>query len=136
MSSPTQRALHNAKLQDIPTSALREAIVVLRGRSSPLTDAEYGVRSDDGALVFHFYPPGWALQGPVEWKDWYGFRDRLERAILAHFPPPQVEAGYVPELQSFWVIARRSRAFDETALVESFFRELEAESQTASETKP
>lgn len=122
-----QEALRSARLQDIPVSALEEAIPELLARSSPLFDAQYGSRSDDDALIFHFYPPGHAIGASEGWTDWTAFRDRLEQAIMRCFDLVCVEADYVSELESFFLMVRPPpQVPDQTALIEKFFSLLEA----------
>lgn len=118
--------LAEAGLQDIPGSMLREQFRDVRARNSAHCDAEYGIRDSDGALVFHFFPPGAALDSKLDWSDWHAFRDQLERALLQHFSIEHIDAGYAEELKSFFaIIAPRPLVPDLTALVEHFFAALE-----------
>jgi hypothetical protein len=128
--------LRDAKLQDIELSALSEQFQDVRARNSPLCDAEYGYRGTDGALVFHFYPPGYGVDTRKDWPDWTMFRDRLEKAMLALFALENIDAGYVKELRSFYlIISPKPRVPDVTALLEHFFSVLEREPEKASGTQ-
>lgn len=119
--------LKTAGLQDIPRSAIQEQLRDIRARNSATCDVEYGIRSDDNALVFHFFPPGYALDSGKDWADWTAFRDKLEKALLAHFAKPSIDAGYAQELRSFHAIIKpRPLVPDLTALLEDFFEQLEA----------
>lgn len=119
--STNEPTLKSANLQDI---SITVDLPDLLGRSSPNYDVEYGTRVSDNALVFHFFPPGWAEGKERDWPDWTKFRDSLEQAILACFPV--YEAGYVRELKSFFVILRAKPSVpDLNALLERFFSLLE-----------
>ncbi len=127
--------LRSAGLQDIPVSSLREQFQDVRARSTALCDAEQGFRDSDGALVFHFFPPGYAANPSLDWAGWHDFRDRLELAALRYFDPEHLQAGYVNELHSFYlIVAPRPLVPDLTSLIEAFFAALEAGSQTAPES--
>lgn len=137
MSPHNDEGLTQAGLQDIPGPALQESLSDLLARNSAVCDAEYGTRVDDGALVLHFFPPGYGADMTTDWKDWYAFRDRLEQAMLSHFDALAIDAGYAGELHSFYVIVSPApQVPDRTALIESFFAALEAEARTASESSP
>lgn len=118
--------LKQVNLQDIPLSALEEQLQNVRGRSSHLCDAEYGERADDGALVFHFFPPGYAEDSNRFWvgETWTDFKNRLESAMVARFE--HYEAEYVPELRSFCLVVPSPAAIDRAALIEAFFSALES----------
>ncbi len=135
MSQPTRDELKKASLQDIPLSAVEEQFQDVRGRSSPVCDVEYGTRADDGALIFHFFPPGYGENDNADWPNWHQFRDRLETAILACFAAGSFQADYEPMLRSFWLIINpRPNVPDLNAYVHRFFAALEAESKTSPET--
>ncbi len=117
----------NEDFNQLREQMVHEQLRDLQGRASDVCDAEYGFRDDNHSLVFHFFPPGYGLDNSVDWKDWYNFRDRLEKALLACFDIKHVEAGYVPELRSFYLIIKpRPHAPDMHALFTKFFEELEA----------
>jgi hypothetical protein len=131
---PTNDAetLQAAGLQD---TFIQEQLQDILARSSSVCDAEYGHRADDGHIVFHFFPPGYAADDSVTWPKWEDFRDRLERAIMRSFDRGRIEAGYVEELKSFFLIVRyRPQVPDLTALIERFFDVLEAGSETETGT--
>lgn len=130
MTNDAHEELRACGLQDVPLSMLEENFSDVRGRSSPKCDAEYGTRTDDGALVFHFFPPGYAANDRADWPDWHAFRDTLESAILKNFfNLEHIEANYVEELKSFYLIVKPApQVPDITALITRFFGVLEAES--------
>jgi len=137
MSHQSDDSLQGKGLQDIPGSALQEGLTDLLARNSSVCDSEYGTRVDDGALVFHFFPPGAAENPGADWADWYVFRDRLEKAALDHFVISTIDAGYASELHSFFVILKPPPMVpDRVALIESFFAALEGGTRTASGSPP
>jgi hypothetical protein len=116
-----------AGMRDIQASALHEQFQNPLGRSSALCDAEWGTRADDGALIFHFFPPGYAANDARDWPDWTAFRNRLETAALQMFVLDNVFGDYIPELKSFSLIIKPPpNAPDMTAFIEKFFLALEA----------
>lgn len=116
-----------AGLQEIPLDRIQEAIPDLLARNSAHCDTQYGTRTDDGALVFHFFPPGHALNSDMDWADWRAFRNALEHAAMRCFDHNAIDADYVPELKSFYLrIKPRPAVPDLTALIERFFSILEA----------
>jgi hypothetical protein len=129
MTNNSHEELRSCGLQDVPISMLEEGFSSVLGRSSALCDAEYGNRTDDGALVFHFFPPGYAANDRAEWPNWHDFRDRLEKAILESFSLEHIDANYVEELKSFYLIVKPApQGPNVTALITRFFVKLEAES--------
>lgn len=62
---------------------------------------EYGVRVNDNAMVFHFFPIPDNLDA---WKR-LEMPKRLEAALPQCFELSRVTAGYEPEYDSFYVIA-------------------------------
>jgi hypothetical protein len=129
--------LREARLQIIPISMLEAQFQNVLARSSQLCDAEWGTRADDGALVFHFFPPGYAANDAADWPSWTRFRDRIERAALQCFDLEHVFGDYAEELKSFSLIIKPPpRSPDLTSLIERFFSLLEAESEKPSETIP
>jgi hypothetical protein len=94
-------------------------------------DVEYGVRSDDDALVFHFYPPGtdWSTNPPGlgKWNDSYKMHDRLEAAIPQIFSVEHIKARYTEELQSFCIIAYDvGKSPDPYYFVRSFLQKIDS----------
>lgn len=123
--------LRAAALQDIDSSSVKEQFQGIEARNCNDFVAEYGTRGDDGALVLHFFPPGYPLAEAADWPDYDAFHNKLEAALLRHFAPAvaakALEAGYVEELRSFFVIVAPSAAVPDTnALLNAFFRDLEA----------
>lgn len=77
--------------------SLKTAIPDVLAKETSAFIAHYGVRFDDQALVFHFFPPRNA-----EWPA--DMSERLEKAIAEHFDVSRVTADYTTELNSFCVI--------------------------------
>lgn len=125
MSDTDYEKIKDAKLQDVKTDDLEEQLKDLAGRSSRFYDAEYGVNRDDGHLVFHFFPPGYAADARVNWENWHQFRDRLEAAIMDTFPLDTLDAGYSEELRSFHVVTPYPAVPDASALISKFFEKIE-----------
>ena len=114
-----------AGLQDIPVSQLKEMLQDVKGRTHSTYEAEYGFNADTGALTFHFFPAGYAASLTTEWPDWTAFRDRLEQAVMATLDVSGIDAGYVPELKSFYVITPRPAVLNVAGFIERFFSALE-----------
>lgn len=122
-----QQSLKEAGLQDIPLTSVVEQFQDVLARNSPLCDSEYGTRDSDSALVFHFFPPGYAADSSKDWPSWTEFRDRLEASLMKYFPIESVDAGYAEELKSFFlIVSPRPSVPDLTALIERFFSDLGA----------
>lgn len=140
--SPTTPLEAHAQGDAIATSMLEEGLQDIRMKMGPDVEVEYGRRADDGALVFHIFPPGYARSMNDEtvvatWPRWRAARDAIEAALLKHFSPERLRADYVEELSSFCIIVSPlPPAADLMALVERFLADLEAELRTASETRP
>lgn len=84
---------------------------------------EYGIRSDDSAVVFHFFSP----KEVNEWSDDYHMDIRLKRAIDKNFDVTKVSCGYAKEMDSFYVIVGGlGDGPDPWTLVERFFRDVDA----------
>lgn len=115
-----------AKLRDVPGSAVREQLQDVKGRTHRGYDAEYGTRDDDGALVFHFFPAGYSAGLTKDWPNWHAFRDQLETALMGTFDVSAIDAGYVPELRSFFAILPYPVTLDVRPTIQRFFSLLEA----------
>lgn len=113
--------LTDAALQDINGSSLLQSLPDPLAKETPHYLAEYGLRVDDGALVFHFFPP----RGDG-WDPSYQMDKRLERAIAEVFDVQRVSADYAEEIKSFCVIfGGAARAPDPLALASLFFAQIE-----------
>lgn len=118
---------------DISRDALDEAIPGRRARHHEQYTVEYGIRRDDGALMFHFYPPNtdWSEYPPPReklgtWSKSFGMHNRLEAAILKCFSRDDVKGSYSEDLRSFCIIvAGAGRSLDPWYLADRFFREID-----------
>ncbi len=125
MDNSTEQ-LQGAGLQDIRGSDLVEGLSDLQARNRPRYDVEWGIRVDDGALVFHFFPPGYAANSSANWPNWTDFRDRLENAALGTFDRDAVMGDFVAELKSFYLIIKPlPPSPDLNGLVEQMLAKLE-----------
>lgn len=86
-------------MQDINGGALTEALPNPLAKETANYVVEYGIRPDDGALVFHFFP----ARGE-DWDLGYQMNKRLERALHEVFGRKAARADFVDELRSFCVI--------------------------------
>jgi len=61
----------------------------------------YGVRTDDDAMVFHFFAPP-----DSTWDESFQMVDRLNEVTGRYYPLDRykVKGGYTPELDSYYVI--------------------------------
>ena len=122
----SEMTLQTAGLQDIAADHVKELLADLQARNSAVCDLEYGVNRDSGQLVFHFFPPGYALDSRKDWPDWTAFRDKLEDVVLATFSRDDLDAGYVQELKSFYVQVNHPGVPDLNAFLAKFFEALES----------
>lgn len=94
---------------------------------------EYGVRTDDRAMVFQFFPKRLIPdlkdkegKGVAGWSEGYGMPQRLERA-LKHFDPKDLNAKFIELTNSFNVIiGGLGESLDPGPQVKRFFDEIEA----------
>jgi len=115
----------------IPESELKAVLEGVEVRSHATYEVEYGINADDGKFVMHFYPPGYAVDNRSQWGDaWERFHQKLEEVLMEYFAvqiaDKVLQAGWVPELQSFYVISEKPRAVDFAAWLRSFFARLES----------
>jgi hypothetical protein len=104
-------------------SNLSDAIPERLAKEAPNYLVEYGIRFDDAAMVFHFFPPMHRQDWDPEWK----MNERLERAIAETFDTDLVSADYADEVRSFCVIVRGlGCAPDPFPLVELFFERIDS----------
>jgi len=122
MTNTNQDDLKSANLQDVSCSSLSTHIPEPLAKDTADYLVEYGIRVDDAAMVFHFFP----AKDAKDWKESYHMPDRLEHAIQACFDTTKVRANYVSELKSFCIIVYGLGAGpDPWPLVERFFSEIE-----------
>ncbi len=115
--------LSEAALQDVDASSLKEAVPDLLAKDTPGYLVEYGIRIDDGAMVFHFFPP----KDRGDWDPGWRMDTRLERALPGCFDVSAVSAGYAEELRSFYVIVGGlGSAPDPWPSVERFFAAIDS----------
>lgn len=113
----TETTMKVTDLGEVNGNALLTHIPEPLAVDTPNFQLEYGIRVDDQAMVFHFYPPkevgGWYAD--------YQMDKRLERAILRNFKTDKTTAGYAEELSSFYVIVEDlGRSPDPWTLSERF----------------
>lgn len=114
--------LADSNLQDVSANNLMQALPDLLAKETPHYVVEYGLRYDDGALVFHFFP----AEGEY-WDPTYKMDQRLERAIRETFDTDRVSADYQEEIRSFCVIfGGAAHAPDPLALAPMFFEWIDA----------
>lgn len=114
--------LTEAALQDVSAGSLMQALPDPLAKETQNYIVEYGLRLDDGALVFHFFP----AEGE-SWDPAYKMDQRLERAIRETFDTNRVSADYQEEVRSFCVIfGGAARAPDPLALAPMFFEWIDA----------
>lgn len=112
-------------------SDLKAVLDNIEVRSHATYEVEYGINADSGKFVMHFYPPGYAIDNRTKWgAPWEQFHAKLEGALMEYFAvqiaDKKLQAGWVEELQSFYVISEKPLAVDFAAWLRSFFGRLEA----------
>lgn len=125
------------EIETTPPSAtnLQQSIPDVHVSARPFFYAEYGVRSDDDAMVVHLYVPSYSYEKLVNKQITESFNvSAAERAITAAAEATlapkrlQVVGNYVRELDSFCLeIFDLGKAFDPYAVVEQFLERLEKE---------
>ncbi len=102
-------------------SGLKHAIPALLAKQTADYEVEYGIREDDGAIVFHFYAPG---RG--EWDPAWDATARLERALPMCFDTSKLHAEYISIVHSYCIIVKDlGFSPDPWPLVERFLSEVE-----------
>lgn len=89
---------------------------------------EWGFRSTDGALVIHLFPHIVGDNVATEWEDGYAMDKRLDVAIPQLFRKENVNAGFEPTMNSFYIIIYGVIAPDPRLLVQRFVESIEAAS--------
>lgn len=113
--------------QPVDGGSLREAIPDRLGKITSFYSVEYGIRYDDGAVVFQFFPADRDAESVGRWDPHYKMDKRLERAIPLHFRVERVKAVFTEELNSFCVIVGGlGLSPDPWPLVEKFFAAIDA----------
>jgi hypothetical protein len=112
--------------------SLRTAIPELLAEENELFKVQYGIREDDHAMVFHFFPP------QKGWPD--DISARLTSAMTEHLPSEHIRADYVTELDSFCIIYYGGGMIPAPYGVAKLFlaavRGPQGESESGSETSP
>lgn len=109
------------EMPDVPLSAVSTAIPNPLARDHAEYLAEYGIRTDDDAIVIHLFPKG------SRWTPSFLVGDRLRRAVDG-LPHP-ARADYAPELDSFCVVVYGlGGAPDPWPAIDRFFQTFESES--------
>lgn len=111
-----------------PLRGLKDAIPDRMAKQTADYDVVYGIRADDQAMIFHFFPPGSDPPNKLgSWRDAYRIHDRLEAAIPKAFDVRFVKATYTSELRSFCIIVRGlGRSMDPWHFVHRFFEAIDA----------
>jgi len=132
MNPKIEEQLETFKASPEPVRGLRDAVADRQVKQTPNYFVEYGVREDDGSMIFHFYPPNtdWSEYPPKKIGSWptaYQMADRLERAMPIVFDVQFIKARYTEELASFCIIVRGlGRSPDPWPLVNRFFSLIDA----------
>jgi len=115
-----------------PATGLLDAIPGRLMKQTQNYHVEYGVRIDDNAMIFHFYPPDtdWTYYPPTtpgSWAAAYAMNDRLERAMPKVFDVKFLKASFTELNQSFCIIAKGVGASpDPFYFAHRFFEEIDA----------
>lgn len=111
--------ISEANLQDVPLSSIQVAVPEPLARTTGDYTVEYGIRSDDRAMVFHFFPAG---------DDWVPDAGNImKKGIDAAFNVSKVSADFAAELNSFCIIVGELGAsLDPWGVVQKFFDALDA----------
>lgn len=117
-SNPNDRSvLAEQDTTHINASSLREALPNRLAKQFPKFTVEYGIREDDRAGVFHFYPPK-----NENWDPNYRMDERLKFAIDKALRPERVSADFAEEQNSFCVIVKDlGLAIDYFSVFDAFF---------------
>jgi hypothetical protein len=103
-------------------TGLKPHLPELLAKDTPNYLVEYGIRYDDGAMVFHFFPP----KHRTSWDPSWSLARRLELAMPLCFDTAKLSAGFVEELNSFYVIVGGLGTVpDPWITVERFFRAID-----------
>ena len=117
------------RFQDVPASALGPHIPNPLAMDTPNFLVEYGIRTDDQAMVFHFF----SAKDKPSWDDSYRMDERLKRSIDRNFNIERVTCGFTAEMDSFYVIVGGlGMAPDPWTLVERFLSDVQAPLEAAS----
>lgn len=108
-------------------SSLREALPNRLARVTTYYVAEYGVRYDDGAVVFQFFPPDRTKDSNGSWDPSFKMPERLEKAMPQCFRLENLKAVFTEELNSFCIIVKNLGVSpDPWPIVERFFSVIDA----------
>jgi hypothetical protein len=109
----------NEERPGILGSSLALQIPDQRVEETPLYTVKHGIRTDDYAVVFQFFPP----QGG--WNPAFKMDKRLELCIPKNFGNFPIHTSFATELDSFCVIVGRlGRAIEPTPLIDLFLSEI------------
>lgn len=97
MTEPQPAQMHDIRLASLQASVPDPLI-----EKNKHYQAIYGIRTEDNALVFHFFPPG----DDAQWAKTFDPEKVLTPAIEALLDPARVFGDYAKELNSFCVIYR------------------------------
>lgn len=125
-STPEERSALDT-LDDVAARGMQDAIPNRMAKQTKNYDVQYGVREDDKAMVFHFFPPGSDPPKKIAaWNEAYKMNERLERALPATFDVSSVTATYTEEMRSFCIIVGGlGRSMDPWHYVHRFFAKID-----------
>ena len=115
-----------------PSKGVRDAITNRLAKETKNYLVEYGVRTDDMAMVFHFFPP----MSASRWDARYKMEKRLEIAMPACFDTTKIQANEVLSTMrstpddltpSYCIIVRGlGSSLDPWPLVNRFFEKIDS----------
>lgn len=90
-----------------PLANLQDSLASRKAYRSEAYTLEWGVRTDDNALILHVYPPLVGIGGEAKLGDWTneGLDTALTEVIAQVLDTQRVTAGFQPEENSFYIIA-------------------------------
>ena len=113
-----------ASMPRIARSSLLSTIPDLLAKDTSHYLVEYGVRVDNTDMVFHFFPP----KSKKTWDPGYKMDKRLEAATKQCFDRFHYSAGFVVEMDSFYVVIKGLGSVpDPWYLVEKFFAAIDGQ---------
>ena len=122
-------------LGEQPVGGLHEGLEARLAKDAKDYYVEYGARVDDGDMLFHFYASKdhylRTQTGHLTYDEWEGMpvdiKKVFEEALLGSFAEKDIEANYIPEIQSYcFRIAGLGLSLDPEPQVNAFFERIDA----------